>query len=211
MARPRGSTGIYPRWSPKKLADLRWHIEVLRDLPQWDTEVVLQGKLNKSVLARLLCEQFPGEYQSKEQLRQVLSGTYLRKKPATDRRKIEQQWPRAFFGLDEDDHAKSAGQDLQGANTADNRGAVEAPRGDGNDALLEDIDGDADTVGMDNTAAPEEDVLGAPAGKDVKQTARQDRHAESSAVPQDSVRDAADSRAAVEQSSPAPDGSQGTS
>jgi hypothetical protein len=123
-------------------------------------------------------------YQSEEQLRQVLSGTYLRKKPATDQRKIELLWPQAFFGLDKD-----------------------------NNAALEDVGGDVESAGMDNKLATsaDEDALGAPDGKDVKRTARQDRHAESSAARQDSDHDATDDRAVVEQSSPAPDGSRGTS
>ena len=104
MARPKGS---YSKYTPKFLAHLRWQIEHLLALPEWNTEVAPRGKVNKSALARLLYEHFEDEYKSQgidiEQLRQLLSGVYLRRKSITDQHKIEQQWHRAFFGFDEDD------------------------------------------------------------------------------------------------------------
>lgn len=210
MPRPKGSSGIYYRWPPEKIAELYWDAQLVFE----EIEDTTKQRPNKLLAAKWLKQKFPTKYRyvTEEQLRQLLSKAYNRNRTVDDLNAFnEATWK---YMLGETDHsAKSAGQDFQQAHAADDRGAVEAARGDGNDAALEDIEGDVDTVGMDNqlAAAADEDILGAPAGKDFQQTARQDRRAESSAAQQYSGRDAADDRAAVERSSPAPERSRGTS
>jgi hypothetical protein len=79
MARLKGSTGTYFRWPPERTAEL-W----------WDAEQII-GELSsiaptKRLIAKLLKAEFPEKYKyvTEEQLRQVLSKSYLRKKNLRD-------------------------------------------------------------------------------------------------------------------------------
>ena len=68
--RPKGSTGTYFRWPPEKIAGLLQDADILADT---------QGRVNKSLLAKLLKQNDKYRYVTEEQLRQLLSKAYQRK------------------------------------------------------------------------------------------------------------------------------------
>jgi hypothetical protein len=77
LGRPKGSTGTYFRWTPKRIADLWQDADLLASR---------QGKVNKRRVARLLKQNFPNKYRydTVEQLRQQLSKVYQRKTKLDD-------------------------------------------------------------------------------------------------------------------------------
>jgi hypothetical protein len=106
--RPKGSKGTYFRWPPEKIADLWWdaqlvleklellpssgsapHPEVLGVIPTRTGRggpASKQGRVNKQLVAKLLKKEFPDKYlyTTDEQLRQLLSKAYERKKALGD-------------------------------------------------------------------------------------------------------------------------------
>jgi hypothetical protein len=76
--RPKGSTGIYIRWKPKRIASLWEDADILADK---------EGKVDKRRVAALLKEAHPKKYRDTtvEQLRQQLSKKYQSKKSLGDR------------------------------------------------------------------------------------------------------------------------------
>lgn len=86
--RPKGSTGIYSRWTPENIVDLWWDAEVV--LVDHAEEVLRRdGRINRRRLARLLTQAFPhyrDNEQEQEQLRQLLST-----KAHEDRKSLEER------------------------------------------------------------------------------------------------------------------------
>jgi hypothetical protein len=75
--RSKGSTGTYFRWPPSRIADLWQDADLLASK---------QGPVNKQLVAELLKQEFPDKYRhvTAEQLRQLLSKAYQRKKKLDD-------------------------------------------------------------------------------------------------------------------------------
>jgi hypothetical protein len=75
--RPKGSTGIYSRWTPEKIAELFEDADLLADYQKGWPQRNDKLPVNRRRLAKLLTQAFPGKYrdneQEREQLRQLLT------------------------------------------------------------------------------------------------------------------------------------------
>ena len=75
--RPKGSTGIYSRWPPERIAELFQDADLLANK---------EGRINKRNLAKRLKEKFRDKYQydSLDQMGRQLSKRYQNNRPSDD-------------------------------------------------------------------------------------------------------------------------------
>jgi hypothetical protein len=71
--RPKGSTGIYSKWPPERIADLWQDADILASR---------EGELDQRDTAKRLQQEFPGKYKyvTEDHLRQQLSKRYQQRK-----------------------------------------------------------------------------------------------------------------------------------